>query len=91
MTPDDLTAELDHIAACIDLASELPMTADPRRVVAIHSPRLLAALRAAIGFHVEAVIEDMPEPRFRYCKTCSGHPAWPCPEVAAILHRLREG
>ena len=46
-------------------------------------PRLLAAIEAALSRHVEAVIEDMPGP-FHYCKTCSGHPAWPCPEVAAI-------
>lgn len=51
-------------------------------------PRLLKAVEAALTFHVEAVIEDMPEPRFRYCKTCSGHPAWPCPEVAAIIAEL---
>lgn len=51
-------------------------------------PRAIAALKAALGFHVEAVIEDMPEPRFRYCKTCSGHPAWPCPEVTAITKAL---
>ena len=55
----------------------------PARVVS-----LVAALEAALGFHVEAVIEDMPEPWFRYCKTCSGHPAWPCPEVAAITAAL---
>ena len=50
--------------------------------------RLLAAVDAALSRHVEAVIEDMkPEP-FHYCKTCSGHPAWPCPEVAAITTAL---
>jgi hypothetical protein len=51
-------------------------------------PRLLAAVEAALAHHVEAVIEDMPVPRFRYCKTCSGHPKWPCPEVAAITGEL---
>ena len=55
---------------------------------ALDVPSLVAALEAALGFHVEAVIEDTPEPRFRYCKTCSGHPAWPCPEVAAITRAL---
>jgi hypothetical protein len=49
---------------------------------------LVGAIEAARAHHVEAVIEDMPEPRFRYCKTCSGHPEWPCPEVAAITAAL---
>jgi hypothetical protein len=49
---------------------------------------LLAALEAALTHHVEAVIEDMPVPRFRYCKTCTGHPKWPCPEVRAITAAL---
>jgi hypothetical protein len=57
-------------------------------VARISIPRLLAAVDAALGRHVQAVIEDMPEPRFRYCDTCSGHPAWPCPEVAAITAAL---
>lgn len=51
-------------------------------------PALLKAVEAALKRHVEAVIEDMPEPRFRYCSTCSGHPAWPCPEVADITAAL---
>ena len=53
-------------------------------------PRLLAAVDAALGHHVPAVIEDGAPPvyPFRYCKTCSGHPAWPCPEVAAITTAL---
>jgi hypothetical protein len=50
-------------------------------------PRLVAALETALAHHVEAVIFGTPEP-FRYCKTCSGHPAWPCPEVADITAAL---
>jgi hypothetical protein len=42
--------------------------------------RAASAGKVALSRHVEAVIEDMPNP-FHYCKTCSGHPAWPCPEV----------
>jgi hypothetical protein len=49
--------------------------------------RAAAAAKAALSRHVEAVIEDMPD-LFHYCKTCSGHPAWPCPEVAAITTAL---
>jgi hypothetical protein len=48
---------------------------------------LVAALEAVLALHVQAVIEDMPDP-FHYCKTCSGHPAWPCPEVRAITSAL---
>lgn len=51
-------------------------------------PLLLAAIEAALKHHAEAVVEDMPEPHFRYCRTCSGHPAWPCPEVADITSAL---
>ena len=51
MDDDELTAELDHIRACIELASELPMTADPRRVVDMHAPRLLAAVEAVLKPH----------------------------------------
>ena len=50
-------------------------------------PRLVAAVEAAIGFHVEAVAAHV-RPTFRYCKTCSGHPPWPCPEVRAITREL---
>lgn len=49
--------------------------------------RLIAAVEAALSRHVQAVIEDMPDP-FHYCETCAGHPAWPCPEVAAITAAL---
>ena len=56
--------------------------------LAARAGRLLAAVEAALAHHVEAVIEDVPVPRFRYCKTCSGHPAWPCPEVEAITAAL---
>ena len=41
---DDLRDELDHIRVSRELASELPMTADPRRSIDLHMPRLLAAL-----------------------------------------------
>ena len=50
-------------------------------------PPLLGAVERALAHHVEAVVEDMPDP-FRYCKTCSGHPAWPCPEVRDITAAL---
>jgi hypothetical protein len=50
---------------------------------------LVAAVEAVLALHVHAVIEDMPDP-FHYCKTCSGHPAWPCPEVRAITAALTE-
>ena len=43
-----LADELDEIRAGIELASELPMTADPRRVVDRHAPRLLAAVEAVL-------------------------------------------
>jgi|ERR1700691_1593906 len=49
--------------------------------------RSAAAAKAALAHHAEAAIEDMPDP-FRYCKTCSGRPAWPCPEVRAITAAL---
>jgi hypothetical protein len=49
--------------------------------------RLVAAVETTLAHHAEAVIEDMPDP-FRYCKTCSGHPAWPCPEVRDITAAL---
>jgi hypothetical protein len=57
---------------------------------ALDVPPLLAAVEAALGHHAEAVIKDMPEP-FHYCKTCSGHPKWPCPEVRAIRAALTRG
>ena len=60
-------------------------------VSALDVPPLLAAVEAALKSHVEAVLYEWPEPPFRYCKTCSGHPAWPCPEVAAITAALAEG
>jgi hypothetical protein len=50
-------------------------------------PYLLAAVKAALAHHVEAVI-DVARPRFHYCQTCSGHPAWPCPEVRDIRAAL---
>lgn len=46
-----LIAELDEIRADIELASELPMTADPRRVVDRHAPRLLAAVERLLELH----------------------------------------
>jgi hypothetical protein len=52
------------------------------------TPRLVAAVEAVLKRHVEAVIKDMPAPPFRYCKTCAGHPKWPCPEVQAITAAL---
>jgi hypothetical protein len=52
-------------------------------------PRLLAALDAVLALHVPGVIEGAgPTYPFHYCTRCSGHPAWPCPEVAAITRAL---
>lgn len=48
---DELTIELDHIGDDICLAAELPMTADPRRVVTRQAPRLLAAVRKVLALH----------------------------------------
>jgi hypothetical protein len=50
--------------------------------------RMLDALEEIAKLHTEAVIEDMRPPKFRYCSRCSGHPAWPCPEVQAIIAAL---
>ena len=69
-----------------EVTTELKRIREQREWTAM--PRLVAALEAALAHHVEAVIEDMPVPRFRYCSTCSGHPAWPCPEVGAITAAL---
>jgi hypothetical protein len=48
---DEAAETLDHYRAGIELASELPMTADPRRVVTLYAPRLIAALEVALGQH----------------------------------------
>jgi hypothetical protein len=48
---------------------------------------LLTAVDEVLKLHVAAVIEDA-RPPFRYCSRCSGHPAWPCPEVQAISRAL---
>src|ERR1700728_771111 len=51
--------------------------------------RSAAAAKAALAHHVEAVKYHIePESTFRYCSTCSGHPACPCPEVRAITSAL---
>jgi hypothetical protein len=78
-----------------DPAAILSAMAERDRLVAIgyprepqDVPRLIAALRAALGEHTEAVIEDMRPPKFHYCSRCSGHPEWPCPEVQAITAAL---
>jgi hypothetical protein len=85
-TPDPLAAELAAIrergyrkvagAQCARLSD----------AAAGDMPRLVAAVEAAAGRHVRAVIDARPP--FPYCKTCSGRPAWPCPEVAAISAAL---
>ena len=46
--------ELSEIRAGIELASELPMTADPRRVVDRYAPRLLAAVEAVMDLHLSS-------------------------------------
>jgi hypothetical protein len=50
-------------------------------------PRLVAAVEAVLAHHIEAVIYGTPAP-FHYCKTCSSHPAWPCPEVRDVRAAL---
>jgi hypothetical protein len=91
MTADQVTAYLGHVRALIKTSQSKPGdTETEHAIVADLFPGFVAAVDAALSRHVEAVIEDMPDP-FRYCKTCSGHPAWPCPEVAAITTALAEG
>lgn len=82
----DRTGNLDNPEA---VAAYRQREADAAFVVSARTdvPRLLAAVEAALGHHVPAVIEDA-RPPFRYCDTCSGHPAWPCPEVKAIAAAL---
>ena len=73
--------------------SEIPEDAGEslRAAAGFYALRLHAAVQKALAFHVHSVIEDMLDP-FHYCETCSGHPAWPCPEVQAITGELlREG
>ena len=83
--PDDATAILSAIRG---RAAERAKTAPGFGAPSADFSRLLAAVEAVLKHHVEAVIEDMPAPPFRYCKTCSGHPKWPCPEVRAIRAAL---
>ena len=80
---DNLAGRMDWATA--DRLHEFNAAQDK---LAARVPSLVAALEAVLKRHVEAVIEDMPAPPFRYCKTCSGHPAWPCPEVRAIAAAL---
>jgi len=53
--------------------------------------RTRAAVNAARAFHEKATTfgAGLRGGRFDYCATCSGHPAWPCPEVAAIRAALK--
>lgn len=81
MSEDALLDELDHYRASVELASELPMTADPRRVVTLHAPRLLAALDGVLKLHVQA-----PEPDTAFCADCGL--GYPCPTVQAISRGL---
>ena len=88
-TDDQVTAYLGHVRALIGTAQLNPADAETEHAMVTDLfPGFVAAVEAALAHHVEAVIEDMPVPRFRYCKTCSGHPAWPCPEVGAITAAL---
>jgi hypothetical protein len=53
------------------------------------APRLLAAVEAVLALHVKATTYlDDGITQFDYCRTCPGHPAWPCPEVRAIARAL---
>ena len=85
-----LIAERDALAARINWAAPDDIAAfnAAQDKVAGRVPSLVAALEDVLSRHVEAVIEDMPAPLFHYCKTCDGHPVWPCPEVRAITTAL---
>ena len=91
---DDLAATLagirERAGVFVKLGPPRPVAsavANAAYASAADVPPLLAALEAVLERHVEAVIEDMPGP-FHYCKTCSGHPKWPCPEVRDISAAL---
>ena len=78
-TPDDdLTAWLKRARAEATGASGL--------AAGWYGIRLVAAVEDVLKLHVQAAhhFEDPSMPPFRYCRTCSGHPKWPCPEVEAI-------
>src|ERR1700689_1938744 len=88
MTADQAAAYLTHVRALIGTARTKPADAEIKHVMVTELfPGFVAAIETALAHHVEAVIENMPDP-FRYCKTCSGHPAWPCPEVRDITAAL---
>jgi hypothetical protein len=55
---DEAAETLDHYKAGIELAAELPMTADPRRVVTLYAPRLVAAVEAATRLHSKWEIRE---------------------------------
>jgi hypothetical protein len=86
MTNVELAAELDEIRGDIDLASELPMTADPRRVVDLHAPLLLAAVEAVLELH-----RPLDRGTGTQCQGCATHVTytpWPCPTYQAITAAL---
>jgi hypothetical protein len=83
MTTARLTATLDAYRKR-DSAVAMGELRDPQDV-----PRLLAAIEAAPGLHVSATSSlDDGSMACTYCSRCSGHPAWPCPEVQAISKAL---
>ena len=91
---DRVTAALDEIRETLRL-SRAPIAATRASLWWIRNtklydaqvPRLLAALDAVLALHPQAVLDIYTEP-FRYCARCTGHPAWPCPEVEAITAAL---
>jgi hypothetical protein len=86
MTTAKLTATLEAYRKR-DAAVAMGEVRDPQDV-----PRLLAAIEAVLALHVQAMTHnDDGETIFRYCARCSGHPAWPCPEVQAISKALEVG
>jgi hypothetical protein len=83
MTTAKLTATLDAYRER-DAAVAMGELRDPQDV-----PRLLAAVEAVLGLHVSAATcRDDGSMAFTCCSRCSGHPAWPCPEVQAISKAL---
>jgi len=83
--PDPLAAEL---AAIRERArpSRLATSVGTPPNTAVDALRLADAVERVLERHVRAVLDASPP--FPYCQTCSGHPAWPCPEVAAISAAL---
>lgn len=96
---DPVAAYLDEVREQVALAAPIaespadacgPAYAALLRLGLTDSERLLAALDAVLALHVQATTwgAGLRNGRFDYCSTCSGHPAWPCPELQAISRAL---